>query len=329
MWRAAFVIAWLLLAVGVAAGGNDAAPLPTELTRLDDYLRQSEARYPDLVPGTEKRILWLDGQVRRRDQAVVYLHGYSASRQESAPVGELLARRMRANLFETRLSGHGRGGDAMLEGSVAAWRQDVREAMRIGSLIGERIVLLSVSTGGTLSTWWAAAGEEPRADALVMVSPNFMPHDSRIFLLDWPLVGPFLIDYVFTDDYSWPPRNEQQARYWTWRYPYRAMVELVRLVKEVDALDKRRIHVPTLMLYSTADTVIDPRAVEESFARWGGQPKQLLVVEDSRDPSQHVLAGNILSPETTDRLVETISDFLNRLPPPAARPKKGDGGIIY
>lgn len=312
-------VAGLLLLLLVFGGGarsaGAVAPLPDDISRLDDYLRETEARYPDVVPGAEKRILWLDGQAQRRKYAVVYLHGYSATRQESAPVSELLARRLRANLFETRLSGHGRGGNAMLEGSVAAWQQDVREAMRIGSLIGERIVLLSVSTGGTLSTWWVASGGEPRADALVMVSPNFMPRDSRMFLLDWPLLGPFLLDYVFTGDYSWPPRNEQQARYWTWRYPYRAMVELVRLVKQVDALDKTRIEVPTLMLYSTADTVIDPHAVEVNYDAWGGKPKELVVVTGSRDASQHVLAGDILSPETTDGLVRTIGDFLRRLPP--------------
>ena len=60
---------------------------------------------------------------RQTELALVYLHGFSASRQETAPLSEDLARQLGANLFVTRLSGHGRSPQAMGEPSVRDWLQ--------------------------------------------------------------------------------------------------------------------------------------------------------------------------------------------------------------
>ena len=61
-----------------------------------------------VVPGAEKRITWFQGKENSRTEfAVIYLHGFSATRQELSPVPELLATKLQANLFETRLHGHG------------------------------------------------------------------------------------------------------------------------------------------------------------------------------------------------------------------------------
>ncbi len=77
---------------------------------LDDWLtihEQSVAERFGLVPGTEKRITWF-AEGERTAWSVVYLHGFSATRQETAPLSTLVAQALGANLFETRLSGHGR-----------------------------------------------------------------------------------------------------------------------------------------------------------------------------------------------------------------------------
>jgi hypothetical protein len=52
---------------------------------LDSYLAQTEGLYPDIKVGAEKTILWADPQHQQTDLAIVYLHGFSASRQETAP----------------------------------------------------------------------------------------------------------------------------------------------------------------------------------------------------------------------------------------------------
>ena len=45
---------------------------------LEGYLARSEARFPDLVPGAEKTIVWAGTAGARTPLALVYLHGYSA-----------------------------------------------------------------------------------------------------------------------------------------------------------------------------------------------------------------------------------------------------------
>ena len=89
---------------------------------IDAYLRESEAAYEDITPGTEKVIIWADSTTRARTPvSIVYFHGLSATRQEVAPLPELVAGELAANLFYTRLAGHGRSGEALAEASVNDW----------------------------------------------------------------------------------------------------------------------------------------------------------------------------------------------------------------
>lgn len=309
MWPAPAIVCLLFLCGAAHAGAFPDAPAEVEA-----YLLERERREPGITPGTERAVAWAGGVPARTPLALVYLHGYSATRQEVFPLAERLAAQLGANLFHTRLTGHGRDGAAMLEGSVAAWQEDALEALGIGRVIGERVVLLSTSTGGTLSTWLASRTQDEALAALVMISPNFAARERTMYLLDWPLLGPALLGYLGDDYRSWQPYNERQARYWTWSYPYRALPELVRLMKEVERIDKSAIRVPTLMIYSPRDRVIDPAAVAAAFAEWGGERKRLVVFERAGDPSQHVLAGDILSPASTDEMELLISEYLSALP---------------
>jgi esterase/lipase len=308
MSRLPAIICLLLLCVTAHGGTFPGAP-----GEVEAYLAARERHEPGITPGAERAVRWAGGVPDRTRLALVYLHGYSATRQEVFPLAERVAASLGANLFHPRLTGHGRDGAAMLEGSVAAWQQDALEALAIGRVIGERVVLLSTSTGGTLSTWLASRQADATLAALVMISPNFAPRDRTLYLLDWPLLGPALLAWLGDDYRSWQPHNARHARYWTWSYPYQAMPELVRLMKEVERIDKSAIRVPTLMIYSPLDQVIDPAAVAAAYAEWGGERKRLVVFERSSDPSQHVLAGDILSPGSTDEMARLISDYVSGL----------------
>jgi len=77
------------------------------------------------------------------------------------------------------------------------------------------------------------------------------------------------------------------------------------------------------MIYSPRDQVIDPSAVQEAFAAWGASQKQLLAYEHSSDPSQHVLAGDIVSPGSTAELAAIISEFLRETAVRSNRPDAG------
>lgn len=290
-----------------------AAEIPREPVAVEAYLLARESREPGVRPGAERTVQWASGRPERTPLALVYLHGYSATRQEVSPLSEDLAAELGANLYLTRLSGHGRDGEAMREATAAALQADAREALAIGKAIGDRVVLVSTSTGGTLSTWLAAREPEPALAALVMISPNFAARSRSLYALDWPVVGPLLLAWFGEEYRTWDPWNAEQARWWTWSYPYAALPELVRLMKEVEAIDKAQITVPALMIYSPGDQVVDPASIESAFAAWGARGKRLVPFEGSGDPSQHVLAGRVLSPESTPTVAGLVREYLASL----------------
>lgn len=283
--------------------------MPAEPEALAGWVAEREARLPDIIPRTEKVVVWADPTRHERTSlAVVYLHGFSATRQEIAPVPEMVARNLQANLFCTRLTGHGRPGDAMGEASVNAWLNDAHEALEIGRRLGEQVVLIGTSTGGTLATWMAATAPDDLA-TLVLVSPNFRPRDpaAGILLLPW---GELLARAVVGEYRSWEPHNEAQGRYWSTRYPSAALVPMMALVDLVEEVDLGRIQTPSLVFYSKEDQVIDPERVEAAFGRIGAGRKVLVPVEGDGDPSHHVLAGEILSPDTVGTVVQRILGFV-------------------
>ncbi|MDF3193654.1 alpha/beta fold hydrolase [Pseudomonas sp. 1928-m] len=284
--------------------------LPADLNR---YLAESEARYPDITPGAEKTIVWAHPDQRQTDLAIIYLHGYSATRQETAPLSEQLAEQLGANLFATRLNGHGRSGAAMAEASVHDWLQDSQEALQIGQRLGKQVLVIGTSTGATLATWLALQGENPQVLAYIMVSPNFAPKDPAATVLTWPWASHF-VPLLLGPEHQWQPRNAEQARYWSHRYPVQALLPMMALVKYVREQPLEQISTPILTLYSQDDQVVSAPAIEAAFARFGSPHKQLIALKDTQDPSHHVLAGEILSPSDTARVNLAIMQFLKALP---------------
>ena len=99
-----------MLVAGLALGGVAIATTPARLDYLPDEIVDADVpalsrdNVANLVGGTEKRLHWHDSEAST-EWSVVALHGFSASRQETAPLAELVAGRLSANLFETRFYG--------------------------------------------------------------------------------------------------------------------------------------------------------------------------------------------------------------------------------
>ncbi len=186
---------------------------------LDAYLNESERRIEGIKPGTEKTIIWADPEQRQATPySIVYLHGFSASRQEIAPVCELVAGTLGANLFYTRLRGHGRDRKAMGELSVNGLLNDAVEALEIGKQLGDTVIVIGASTGGTLATWLASYDLSSSIAAVILMSPNFgaKRKESELMLLPW---GNAVLQLVEGSDYQFQPASDLQQQYWTTRYP--------------------------------------------------------------------------------------------------------------
>lgn len=279
---------------------------------LDQYLAQAEGQFTDIVPGTEKTIIWANAEKTQTPLAIIYLHGYSASRQEMAPLPDELAAQLGANLFYTRLSGHGRTGEAMAEATVNAWLNDANEAFAIGQRLGERVLVIGTSTGGTLAAWLAQQPNTEAALAYVLISPNFGPRDANAEILTLPWAKQFA-PLLLGAEYSWDPQNAQQAQYWTHRYPSTALVTMLGLVQYVRDSDLAGIEKPVLVIYSPKDAVVNAEEIERRYAQIGSEIKELIPITQSANPEYHVLAGDILDPGNTQNVKEMILEFVRRV----------------
>jgi len=276
---------------------------------VDRWLAAREAGVRALKAGEAKSVVWADPATRGRTPvALVYLHGFSADRHEIDPLVGDLARELGAKEYFTRLTGHAQDGEALADATADDWLGDVAEAVAVGARIGERVVLIGTSTGGTLALWVAARPEAAgRVSALVLISPNVGLRDRRAEMLLWPWGG-VLARVVEGRERCFVPVDEAQALHWTICYPTRALLPMMALVEEVRSQDSGAIGVPTLVFYSERDQIVDPVAIERLAAR--GTRVTTIRVDDSGDPAHHILAGDIMSPGTTDRIRAEISAFL-------------------
>lgn len=314
--RNSLAIAGSLLAVLILAGRRK--PVDTTISpktfveNVEQKLAVSEARYNDIIPGAEKQIVWADSSREKTEYAIVYLHGFSATRQETAPLSDNLAEKWGANLFYTRLSGHGRSGEAMGGAVVNDWLNDADEALEIGRQIGEKVIIIGTSTGGTLATWLAARQETEDIAGVVLISPNYWVKAAGAGAMLWPW-GKQLLHLIQGPSYEWEAFNEEHAKYWTNKYPSVALVEMMKLLDYVNDLDYSRINVPALFIYSPNDQVVDPDEIESAFARFGSESKHIEAIPEVEDRNNHVLAGEILSPGSTDYIMGLIDSFVQEL----------------
>lgn len=282
------------------AAAEVAAVTPGE--DLDAWLAGREAAYPDLTPGTQKLIYWAGDTGAQTDLALVYLPGFSATRQEIAPVPQRLAEALGANLFETRFTGHGLPGAAMGTATAADWAVDLAEAMAVGERLGRRVVLIGTSTGASIAVLAALdPAYREQIAGVVLVSPNFGVTDPNARVLDMPWAqvwGP----WIFGAERGWEPANEAQGRYWTWRYPTVALFPMRAVQQAARHAPVAEAQVPALVFYARGDQVVDPAATEAVMEGWGA-PVEMQVVTDADDPSQHVIAGDILSPHASAGII--------------------------
>ena len=191
------------------------------------------------------------------------------------------------------------------------WLRDAEEALLVGQRLGKRVILVGSSTGGTLAVWLAR--RHPELAAVVLLSPNFGVYaPSHWQALQTQLVqGPWgeqlaqrCVGPYFT---QFEPVNADHARYWTSRYRTTGFVSLLTLVSYCRALDLKTVTSPTLAVYSPHDKVVDGTAIVDAFDRLGTPQKKLVAFSAARG---HVLAGDVLSPQTSSELVDTITEFL-------------------
>lgn len=306
-----------VLGVSIAVAGAIAASAPARLeySPVPDHSLAAILSEPSdkLISGTEKRIVWHDDE-SPTEWSVVALHGFSASRQESAPLAELVAGKLGANLFETRFAGHGLVENGLVDVTAEQWLDDVANALTAGHLIGEKTVVVAMSHGAALALSMLDHPTMQSVDAIIMLSPNFGPADPFAMWITRP-GGPLLLRLISGPTLSWDAQNERQDIYWTTSYPARAVIEVIRVVDRVLEKIQDETAPRIQVFYSPDDEVISVAALESAYATIRSPQKEINKVLETGSDSAHVIAGDIISPDNTLPIAEQIARFVLRPAP--------------
>ena len=274
---------------------------------LDRYLLDTEGQVPNLRHELRKQIVWAGEAGKKQDLAIVYFHGFSGSNHELQPVPQRVAKALGANLYLGRWTGHGRDGDAMGEARTEHWMVDAAEALEIGSRIGDKVILMGTSFGGSMSVIAASDPEmTQKIDGLILTVPNFGLQNPLAPILTLPGVrswGP-----IVAGEYrEFEPKNELHAKYWTPKYPNQASISLGHITKFVRSLRYEDINQPTLIVFSDSDTVVRPEATRAAASRFGGSVElELIAPGEGIDPDGHVITGDNLSPGSTEFVIDRM-----------------------
>ena len=282
---------------------------------VEQWLAEKEGAVSNLRPGLEKAIIWADSSHRKTPLSVVYLHGFSSSRNETNPFSDSIAAALGANLYYARLRGHGQDGEAMGKAQAQEWIQDTVESIRIGEKLGDRVILVGTSTGVTLAAW---ASTEPQLNtniaAQVWVSPNFGPKDSRSGMMLWPW-GKQLLKLIQGETYGWEAQNELHAAAGTREFNSDVLLQMMGLVDHVQGLDFSTIASPVFVVYSPTDQVINHDITLELIGKMDASRVDTMMVLTALDENNHVIVGEALGPENTipvaHRALEFITSHLN------------------
>ncbi len=278
---------------------------------IDTYLASEESAVPGVKPALVKGVVWHDAIAKSKTPlAIVYLHGFSASRRELSPVPERLADSLGANLFFTRLAAHGRvDGEAFATVTPQQWIDDAREAIAIGRRIGDRVIVVATSTGATLALEMAI---EQRASiaAMILVSPNHEPKDARARFVSGPL-GPTLARLIGGKYVGFTPTNAAHAKFWTPKYRSAGIPAMMDLVNHERSLDLSRITMPVLTLYTSKDVVVRTDLIRSRHAELGSTKKEIVDVPET---TRHEMASDALVPQAVDPVLTRMLRFIRSVP---------------
>jgi len=283
------------------------------IDELDDWLLASEKALAIAEP-VRKIVRWAGGRPDRTSLSIMYIHGFTATRQETAPLADEIAAALGANLFYTRLTGHGLGTNALRDVTLDDWLVDVREGFEILERIGRQQIIIGASTGATLAALHAVEQRMPGTiRALIMLSPNYGPFDRRAEFVTMP-GGLALARALVGDVRSFEPVSEEHSTYWTRESPVEALVPMMHAVKRLRKhFETREIRLPALTIYCPQDQTVLPEFIETQSARYVNSLSRSVVLEEVGDPSCHTLAGDILSPQTTAVVRDAAIEFINEV----------------
>ena len=301
------IFIFLLLVIGYLLGPKPTSSkfspelpyVPADMAGISQYIEIKESTHK-IRPDNHARIIWANDSAKlKTTYSIVYLHGFSASQAEGEPAHREIAKKFGCNLYLARLAEHGIDTtESMQKLTVDKYWQSVKEALAIGRQIGNKVILMGTSTGGSLALKLAA--EYKDVHALVLLSPNIEINDPNAWVLNnpWGLQLARLIlgsEYIESKD-----KRPVYKQYWSAKYRIEAAVALQEFLETTMTEETfQRVTQPLLMLYYYKDEIhqdstVKVSAMKEMFEKLGTPPNKKRSVA-MPNTGNHVIASYIKS----------------------------------
>jgi esterase/lipase len=141
-----------------------------------------------------------------------------------------IAKKYHANLYLARLQEHGidRGDSTMIDLNADEYEASAEKALMIAEKLGDEVIVMGTSAGGTMTLFLAS--RHPEIKAIVLYSPCVKLYDKTAMILDkhWGL--PIVTIVTGGPVMKNKPDNEAHANYWSMRYRVEALVALQNLL---------------------------------------------------------------------------------------------------
>jgi len=272
--------------------------VPSEAAALEDYVASNEAKHK-IKPDNEARIVWHDSTKQKTEYAIVYLHGFSASQIEGDPVHRRFAKDFGCNLYLSRLADHGVDTtETLLLFTADRLWESAKQALAIGKQLGDKVILVSTSTGGTLALMLAAYYPDD-VYALINMSPNIAINDPAAFLLNDPW-GLQIARTVLGGKYRITGASEEHSKFWNKKYRLESLVQLEELIETTMKKDLfQKVTKPSLTLYYYKnETEQDPEVKVSAMLKMNDQlatPDNLKETIAFPNAGVHVIGSSMTS----------------------------------
>ncbi len=240
----------------------------TEAVSRVDTIQAQEAQMADLHPlcGTQ-----LHTHGDKTANAVVFLHGFTSCPDQFSQLGQEYFD-AGYNVYIPREPHHGqtdRLGNPLLNYTAEEMAKFANESADIAQGLGERVVVVGLSGGGTMATWMAQ--ERADVDLAVPIAPflgiGFLPRPLNRPLTNLILLAPNFFQW-------WDPvhkeNNPFSAPYSYTRYPTHSLFENMRLgfAVERDSKQQRPAAGGIVVITNANDESINNSVVAEFEQLW-------------------------------------------------------------
>lgn len=233
----------------------------------------------------------------RYKAGIVLVHGYLAAPREVQALGRYLHDRGYV-VYGVRLRGHGTSPEDLAQTPWTEWYESLNRGYVIVKSFTDEIIVGGFSTGGLLALYAAGLKRDKIKAAFSVCAPLKLRQFAARLV---PSVVGFnsLIKRLRGGESGWEylensPENEHINYH---RNPLSGVRELNRAMEAMEGV-LPDIVVPTLVMQSSKDPVVDPGSAMDIFAKIGTPLKELTVVEREN----HGIVNGLRSEEVFERV---------------------------